>query len=146
MAGRDRLAVLSVAYPFAAVGPDAVGGAEQVLSAIDEALVDAGHRSIVIACEGSRVRGLHVSIREPEPGRPIDDAARAAIHARVRQSIAWVLRRERVDVVHLHGVDFGAYLPAEGPPVLATLHLPCDWYPLEFAPSRTGPLLPELRV
>ena len=47
------LTVLSIAFPFAKVGPDAVGGAEQVLSAIDRALGRSGHRSIVIACEGS---------------------------------------------------------------------------------------------
>ena len=37
------LTVLSVAYPLAPVGPDAVGGAEQVLSAVDRALAAAGH-------------------------------------------------------------------------------------------------------
>ncbi len=137
MAGRGRLAVLSVAYPFAEAGPDAIGGAEQVLSALDEALVRAGHRSIVIACEGSRVHGLHVPIGKPSPGRAIGDAARTATHARVREGIAHVLRRERVDVVHLHGIDFGAYLPADGPPALATLHLPCHWYsPESLSPAR----------
>ncbi|TIU34927.1 MAG: glycosyltransferase family 4 protein, partial [Mesorhizobium sp.] len=34
------LTVLNVAYPLAPVGPDAVGGAEQVLSALDRALVE----------------------------------------------------------------------------------------------------------
>src|SRR5690606_22873333 len=47
------LTVLNVAYPLAPVGEDAVGGAEQILSAIDAALVAAHHRSIVIACAGS---------------------------------------------------------------------------------------------
>ena len=47
------LAILSVAFPFAPVGPDAVGGAEQVLSSLERALVGAGHRSIVVACAGS---------------------------------------------------------------------------------------------
>src|SRR3954465_10552397 len=39
------LCVLNVAYPLAPVGPDAVGGAEQVLAMIDAALVRAGHES-----------------------------------------------------------------------------------------------------
>ena len=39
------------------VGPDAVGGAEQVLSALDRALVAAGHRSLVVAWRGSEVAG-----------------------------------------------------------------------------------------
>src|SRR4051794_32918827 len=33
-----RVTVLSVAYPFAPVGPDAVGGAEQILSELDRML------------------------------------------------------------------------------------------------------------
>ena len=55
------LTVLLIAYPLAAVGPDSVGGSEQVLAALDRALVAAGHRSIVIACEGSVVEGELVS-------------------------------------------------------------------------------------
>ena len=57
------LTVLSVAYPLAPVGPDAVGGAEQVLTRLDRALVEAGHRSIVVAQEGSRTAGTLVAVR-----------------------------------------------------------------------------------
>jgi hypothetical protein len=52
-----RLTVLNVAYPLAPVGPDAVGGAEQILSHLDSALVAAGHQSLVIARQGSRTAG-----------------------------------------------------------------------------------------
>jgi hypothetical protein len=52
-----RLTVLNVAYPFAPVGPDTAGGAEQVLSALDRALVAAGHRSLVVGCVGSETAG-----------------------------------------------------------------------------------------
>ena len=31
----------------------------------------------------------------------------------------------------MHGIDFHRYLPRSGVPVLATLHLPPDWYPPE---------------
>ena len=48
---------MSVAYPFAPVTPDPPGGAEQVLAQIDRALIAAGHRSIVVACEGSATAG-----------------------------------------------------------------------------------------
>lgn len=51
------LTVLNVAYPLAPVGPDAVGGAEQVLSAVEKAVAEAGHRSLVLACEGSSTSG-----------------------------------------------------------------------------------------
>jgi hypothetical protein len=46
------ISVLSVAYPLSPVGPDAVGGAEQVLASLDRALVTAGQRSIVLGANG----------------------------------------------------------------------------------------------
>lgn len=123
------LTVLSVGYPLAPVSPDSAGGAEQVLRTLDLALVAAGHRSIVVAPEGSRVQGeLH-----PIPHRAgqLDDAAKRAAQNDTREVIAGVMARRGVDVVHLHGIDFHAYLPPPGVPVLATLHLPPDWYPDE---------------
>lgn len=129
------LTVLSVAYPHARVGPDAVGGAEQVLSTLDRALVAKGHRSLVIAAAGSTVAGELVAI--PETPGDIDAAARASAQARVRAAIAAVRARERVDVVHLHGIDCAAYLPDEGA-TLVTLHLPLDWYPPALFAPRPG--------
>jgi glycosyltransferase involved in cell wall biosynthesis len=120
------LTILSVAYPFAPVGPDAVGGAEQVLSALDHALVERGHRSIVIAVEGSVTAGRLVA--RPSEAGVIDEPARQRAWARHRAAIEAVVAREPVDLVHLHGIDFHAYLP-ENAPTLATLHLPLDWYP-----------------
>jgi glycosyltransferase involved in cell wall biosynthesis len=129
------LTVLSVAYPFARVAPDTAGGAEQVLAALDRALVRAGHRSVVVAQAGSRVAGTLVPVRVPDG--EADDAVRRATHAAVRAAIARVLAHEAVDVVHLHGLDFAAYLPPPGPPALATLHLPVACYPPEaFRPAR----------
>ncbi len=129
------LTVLEIAYPLAPVGPDAVGGAEQILSALDAALVAAGHRSIVIACEGSVVRGELVAL--PPPPESLTSDAWVNAHAACRTAIRDVLAREHVDVVHMHGIDFHAYLPPAGPSVLVTLHLPLDWYPREvFAPRR----------
>ncbi|TNC05064.1 glycosyltransferase family 4 protein [Methylobacterium terricola] len=121
--------MLSVAYPFAPVSPDAVGGAEQVLSRLDAALVAAGHRSIVVARAGSRVAGTLVPV--PAQDGPIDEAARTRARARHRAAIADVLARYPIDLIHLHGIDFSGYLPPPGPPVLATLHLPPAWYPPE---------------
>src|SRR5262249_4504872 len=123
------LTVLSVAYPFAPVSPDAVGGAEQVLSNIDEALAHEGHRSIVVACEGSRVAGTLVSVSR-ETGT-LDGPAIEAVHARHRRAISAALERWPVEVVHLHGVDFHRYLPQTDVPVLVTLHLPISFYPPE---------------
>jgi glycosyltransferase involved in cell wall biosynthesis len=126
LGGKSMLTVLNVAYPLARVGPDAVGGAEQVLSALDKALVRAGHRSIVIASEGSKVSGALVAT--PPRNGALDDAVRAQAQAVHRAMIAAARVRWPVDVVHLHGIDFDAYLPDEGP-TLVSLHLPLDWYP-----------------
>ena len=131
------LTVLSVAFPLAPAGPDAVGGSEQVLTALDQALVVAGHRSIVIACKGSTAAGELVTFPAPPTDRPIEMPETRAGQRWVRRRMAEVLAREAVDVVHLHGLDFHAYLPAPGVPVLATVHLPAEWYPAgALTPSR----------
>jgi glycosyltransferase involved in cell wall biosynthesis len=101
------LTVLSVAYALSAVRPETAGGAEQVLAMLDDALVQAGHRSIVAACEGSRTSGALVA------------------------TVGGALERWPVDVVHMHGQDFAAHLPPPGPPVLVTLHVPRQWYPVD---------------
>ena len=134
------LTVLSVAYPFAPVGPDVVGGAEQVLSSLDEALVARGHRSIVVACEGSRTVGTLVPT--PRCEGPIDERTRLAAHARHREAIARALARFPIDVVHLHGLDFHRYLPPGEVPTLVTVHLPPSWYPISaFHPARPNTFL-----
>jgi glycosyltransferase involved in cell wall biosynthesis len=135
-----RLTVLSVAYPLAPVGPDAVGGAEQVLALLDAALTRAGHRSIVVACEGSAVAGTLVAV--PRTAGALTVAARREAQQRHRDAIEAALRRWPIDLVHLHGIDFSAYLPGPGAPVLATLHLPPSWYPpAVFRPSRPATYL-----
>src|SRR5204863_4021774 len=97
-----KLDVLSVAYPLAPVGPNAVGGAEQVLVAIDHALVAAGHRSTVLACEGSETAGeLVCSGRLPDL---IDDTAKQAARRRYGEILTKALKSRRFDAVHFHGV------------------------------------------
>jgi glycosyltransferase involved in cell wall biosynthesis len=123
--------ILNVAFPFAAVRPDAVGGAEQILATLDAAIVEAGHESLVLACAGSRVRGQLVST-EAIAG-PIDDSRRQRAWARHAELIDRLVDSARVDVVHLHGLDFPHYLPATSIPVVATLHLPLDWYETDIA-------------
>jgi glycosyltransferase involved in cell wall biosynthesis len=130
------LAVLSVAYPFAPVSRDAAGGAEQVLAQIDASLVRAGHRSIVVACEGSRVAGTLVPV--PRRDGVVTVRERSAACAAHIRAIAGALERWPVDVVHLHGIDFPTYLPQPGVAVLVTLHLPIAWYPPDaLRPNRT---------
>ncbi len=52
------LTVVSVGYPLARVSDKTAGGAEQVLSILDAAMVRHGHRSLVLAPAGSRCHGL----------------------------------------------------------------------------------------
>ena len=129
------LTIVSVAYPFAPVDADPAGGSEQVLAAIDRALVAAGHRSIVIAAAGSRPVGAFRAV--PAPNGPIEGDQWERAHAAIRAHLAEVIADERPDLVHLHGFDFGSYVPAPGLPVLVTLHLPLAWYtPAWLRPTR----------
>jgi glycosyltransferase involved in cell wall biosynthesis len=124
-----RLTVLNISYPLAQVSERTAGGAEQVLANLDEALVRAGHRSLVVAPLGSRCAGLvlPVSISRHQ----FDDDARRGVPQLYRESIHRARSQFSVDIVHLHGIDFLDYLPEPGIPVLVTLHLPPSWYPPE---------------
>lgn len=123
------LTVLSVASPFAPVGTDADGAAEQVVAAVDAALTRAGHRSVVIAVEGAAVTGTLVSMPRVH-GQP-DHAGRAAVMRRVGALVARTVAEQGVDLVHIHAPVFAACLPPPGVPVLVTLHEPLDRYPRE---------------
>ena len=119
--------ILSVAYPLTEVGPDAVGGSEQILTLLDRTITKAGHRSLVIAAEGSKVHGT--LIPAPRNKGILDNAVRDWGRRVHRQLIKETLAKYQVDLVHMHSLDFHCYLPPERVPVLATLHLPPTWYP-----------------
>jgi glycosyltransferase involved in cell wall biosynthesis len=134
------LTVLNIAFPLAEVGPHAIGGAEQVVTLVDRALVAAGHRSIVVAPEGSRVAGR--LLPTPRPPARLDRGAWVAAHEAHRAAIREALARWPIDLVHLHGVDFDSYLPPPGPPALVTLHLPASHYaPGALRPGRPATYL-----
>ena len=128
------LTVLNIGYALAPAGPDVTGGAEQVLSALDHALVAAGHRSIVVAPEGSQTAGTLVATA-PLPD-PLTDAAREFMQERQRAAIAEALARWPADVIHAHGIDFAEHLPGSGIPTLVTLHLPAEFYPAGVLSAR----------
>lgn len=128
------MTVLSVAYPLAAVREDTAGGAEQVLSMLDRALVASGHHSIVVAAESSQVAGTLIAT--PCPNGSLDAAAEWKARAAHRNAIERALRRWPVDVIHFHGQDFASYRPGGRVPSVVTLHVPRSWY---------GPQLPERR-
>ena len=126
--------ILSVGYALAPVGPDAVGGAEQVLSALDRALVAAGHNSLVVAPQGSLVAGRLIATAKL-PAQ-ITDRERRAIERRQCQAIEQTICEHRIDLIHAHGLDFAEHLPETNVPTLITLHLPADFYRGEALAAR----------
>lgn len=120
------LTVLNVAYPFAPVSKDSVGEAEQILWHIDNAITQFGHKSLVIACSGSRVAGT--LIESEKPTGIIDSNQKKRIFQQYSELIRQVIWEWPVDLIHMHGIDFHEYLPPAGLPVLVTLHLPPIWY------------------
>jgi|SRR5438477_4210638 len=121
-----RLTVLNVSYPLAPVSHGTPGGAEQILATLDEALVRAGHRSLVLASAGSRCSGLLV-LGPAVPGI-LEEQQQQLVRRRYRETLQQILARFPIDVVHLHGIDFLDYLPPAGVPVVVTLHLPPSLY------------------
>ena len=116
-----------MAYPFAPVGPQAVGGAEAILFALEAELVRQGHRSLVLACEGSALAGDLLAV--PGPQGLLTEQARAQTTAHMQAMLDHAFRTRDIDLVHMHGIDFALYRLPKNVPVLVTLHLPPAWYP-----------------
>lgn len=116
------LTVLSIGYSFAPVGLGCVGGAEQILTVLDEALVESGHNSLVLAPEGSTAAGRLFTLPADEENQ--ESSAQAVLDD--------VVSANRIDLIHMHGFDFHRYRLPEEIPVLVTLHLPFSWYPAEI--------------
>jgi glycosyltransferase involved in cell wall biosynthesis len=118
--------VLNVAYALLPVGPGSGGGAEQILYLLDRGMAERQIDSVVIAAEGSQISGKLWPT--PVAHDDITEARRSEAHAIHRCTIEKVLRSEEIDVIHFHGLDFGAYLPNTSVPKVVTLHLPIAWY------------------
>ncbi|HEX2961336.1 MAG TPA: glycosyltransferase family 4 protein [Ignavibacteriales bacterium] len=135
MKAEPRLNILSVAFPFAPVRTDTAGGAEQVLAMIDEALMEHGHNSVVVACEGSKVKGR--LIKTPGVHGSIDPDTKEFFEGEHLAAIEQALGSHKIDLIHMHGIDFANYIPTTDIPVLVTLHLPLSWYPQDKLSSPT---------
>ncbi len=129
------LTILSVAYPLTPVGPSASGGSEQILSLLDRQWTKKGHRSIVIAVEGSEIHGELVPSPKAPPAE-LNEAVRRWGQRAHQRLIRQTLNRYPVDLIHMHSLDFHTYLPVSSIPTLATLHLPVDWYPPQIFQPR----------
>jgi glycosyltransferase involved in cell wall biosynthesis len=129
--------VLSIAFPYAPVGPHGVGGAEQILGVLDHALEANGQRSLLVACEGSETAGELFAVALPQC-EVLDDADRSLVRKRVQAAIDRALRYAEVDLIHMHGMDFHEYRLPAPIPVVVTLHLPLAWYPAEVWSAWAG--------
>ncbi|MGH9584450.1 MAG: glycosyltransferase family 4 protein [Bryobacteraceae bacterium] len=121
------MTILNIAYPLLQVGPASGGGAEQILHLLERGIAAAGHRSIVIAASASRLAGE--LLETPAFSGEMTEEIRADAQRVHRARIEEALGRYAIDLIHFHGLDFHAYLPASRVPMLATLHLPLAWYP-----------------
>jgi glycosyltransferase involved in cell wall biosynthesis len=122
-----RLTVLVIAYPFTPVGPDAAGGAEQIVSSLDAELTARGLRLIVVAHSRSYTRGHLFGTRVPQG--VITPEVRLEVERLHQANIDRALASFPVDLIHMHGFDFHRYRVPRHLPVLVTLHLPPSWYP-----------------
>lgn len=121
------LTILSIAYPMMPVGPHASGGSEQILFLVEKGIVESGHRSVVISARGSRVLGelIETETWEGKICPEMEERARANHLAKIQEA----LFEFPIDLIHFHGLDFHRYVPKTHLPMLATLHLPIDFYP-----------------
>lgn len=119
--------VLSVAYPLTEVNASTAGGSEQILIAMDRLLTESGHQSYVVAAKGSAVSGQ--ILEAPAAPEHLDDKVRQVAQSEHRELITRALQQLPIDLIHFHSYDFHSYLPDTTVPILATLHLPPDWYP-----------------
>lgn len=125
----DRLRILYVAYSLLPVTEACCGGAEQAMLLLESQMKLRGHRTVVAACSGSRVSGELFTTGD-SPAEPDAFQVRDAEHV---QRILAFLRKEQqrqgFDLIHDHGGSFWKYADRLEIPVLATLHLPRDFYP-----------------
>ena len=121
------LTILTVAYPFARLGVDAVGGAEQVATALDAALSACGWQSIIVAHAASRTAGVLIGTEIPEG--VISPGVREAVERSHQANIDSALASFPIDLIHMHDFLFHRYCVPRHMPVLVTLHLPPSWYP-----------------
>ncbi len=122
-----RPTLLTVAFPYAPLGPAAVGGAEVICSQLEAALPQAGFASVVVAHADSRPAGHLYPTRIP--AGIITDELRAEVEAAHQAGVDRALAENVIALVHMHGLDFARYRIPAHIPVLVTLHLPAAWYP-----------------
>ena len=128
----NQLKVLYVAYPLLMVSEASAGGAEQVLWALEREMAGRHVVTTVAASAGSRVSGELFSTGEP-CSRTDDFERRNREH---QDAILQLVRQRTVEgrpfnLVHDMSGSFWMRATEIDLPVLATVHLPRSFYPVE---------------
>jgi glycosyltransferase involved in cell wall biosynthesis len=121
--------VLYVPYPLLTVSPESAGGAEQVLWTLEREMAHRGVSTTVAASAGSSVTGELFSTGHPCAAcddferrfREHQERVLELIDRRARQS-------EAFDLIHDMSGSFWGRAAQIHAPVLATLHLPREFY------------------
>jgi glycosyltransferase involved in cell wall biosynthesis len=122
--------ILYVAYPLLPVSDESCGGAEQMLSVLEDEISARGHFTTVAACDGSRPSGVLFSTgretTEPDSFTERDADHQSRVLNLLRQTQGC---RPTFDLIHDKSGSFWQRASECGAPVLATLHLPRHFYP-----------------
>ncbi len=121
--------ILFIAYPLLPVSEQSAGGAEQMLWTLERELDRRGHLTSVAACQGSRVSGTLITTG-PAATRTDALAGREREH---HHHVLAAIREARdsgtpFDVIHDESGLFWRHAPPGVGPLVATLHLPFDFY------------------
>jgi glycosyltransferase involved in cell wall biosynthesis len=122
--------ILFVAYPLLPVSDESCGGAEQMLSVLENEISQRGHFTTVAACDGSRPKGALFSTG-PETTATDSFTERDADH---QNRVLHLLHKTNgvkptFDLIHDKSGSFWRRAGECNVPVLATLHLPRHFYP-----------------
>ena len=130
MKAESPIRVLYVSYPLLTVSEASAGGAEQMLWVLEREMLKRGFETTVAASAGSRVNGELFVSGEPCT-QPDDFDRRNREHQdRVVAFVHQCSREERgFDLVHDKSGSFWTRAREVESPVLASLHLPRNFYP-----------------
>jgi glycosyltransferase involved in cell wall biosynthesis len=119
--------ILYIAYPLLTVSEESAGGAEQVLWTLEREISGSGAATTVAASAGSRVAGELFATGAP-CSQPDDFERRNREHQQI--IVEWIRRcaGAAFDLVHDMSGSFWSRAAEIDLPVLATLHLPRDFY------------------
>jgi glycosyltransferase involved in cell wall biosynthesis len=130
LARTESLRLLFTAYPLLPVTDESCGGAEQVLATLESVLAERGHITTVAACNGSHAHGRVFPTGDSSEG--VDQLAvreREHIHRILELLQSQDQTRPEFQLIHDHSGTFWQHTGALDLPVLATLHLPHEFYP-----------------